>query len=324
MIYKAVIIGLGQIGMSYDLDLDPEKIVYTHARALSLHQSFELVGAVDPIKTKRDLFKTKYDVPTYSNIATLLEAHNPSVVVIASPTETHNSDLQEILFHAKPKAILCEKPLAYSLGQAREMINLCESAGVKILVNYMRRADPGAVEIKARIESGQIASPIKGVAWYSKGFFHNGSHLFNLLEFWLGPFVKAQILNQGRLLDNKDYEPDVEVSFQRGRIVFLAAWEESYSHFTIELLSPSGRLSYKQEGASISWQSIQEDPKFAGYKILKTTPEMIKNDMSFYQLNVLGQLVKALENRPHTLSTGKESLETLEAMHLIIKEGNYD
>ena len=95
----------------------------------------------------------------------------------------HSLTLKEVLAHSTPKLILCEKPLAYDLDEAGEMVEACESAGVKLFVNYMRRADPGAIEIKARIESGQIATPIKGVAWYSKGFLHNGSHFFNLLEF---------------------------------------------------------------------------------------------------------------------------------------------
>ena len=320
MLYKSVIIGLGQIGMGYDLALNLEEAVYSHARAFSLHPSFDLIGAVDPIRMKRDLFTKNYSQPAYLNIASLLQVHKPDVFVIASPTDNHNLALQEILVHLKPKAILCEKPLSYNLEQAREMVNLCERAGIKLFVNYMRRADPGVIEIKKRIESGQIALPIKGVVWYSKGFIHNGSHFFNLLEFWLGSFVKAKILNPGRLWNEKDPEPDVEVEFEKGKVVFMVVWEESYSYYTIELLSPSGRLSYEQEGGSIAWQSIQEDLKFSGYKILQTKPELIKNDMNRYQLNVLNQLVNALESKAHTLSTGKESLETLEAMYSIINK----
>jgi len=200
------------------------------------------------------------------------------------------------------------------------MVEACESAGVKLFVNYMRRADPGAIEIKASIESGQIAAPIKGVAWYSKGFLHSGSHFFNLLEFWLGSFIKAKILDAGRLWDNQDPEPDVQVEFERGKVIFIAAWEEAFSHYTIELLSQSGRLRYEQGGDSIAWQSIHADPNIAGFQILKTTPEIIANGMDRYQLHVVDQLPDALADKPHTLSTGRQSLATLEAMHQIINQ----
>ena len=316
--YKSMIVGLGQIGMGYDLTLDKKKSVYTHARAFSEHSAFELVGGVDPLEMQRAFFMEHYDQPAYSNIANALQAQKADVVVIASPTSQHNLTLKEVLAHSKPKAILCEKPLAYDLLEAREMVEACESAGVKLFVNYIRRADPGAIEIKARIKAGQILAPIKGIAWYSKGFLHNGSHFFNLLEFWLGPFVRATILDIGRIWDNQDPEPDVQVEFAGGKVVFMSAWEESFSHYSIELLSPSGRLRYEQGGEIISWQSVQADPNFVGHQILQAAPEMILNGMSRYQWYVVNQLAYALTDKPHTLSTGRESLATIEAMHHIV------
>jgi predicted dehydrogenase len=320
MVDKCMIIGLGQIGMGYDLALDPANAVYTHARALSMHPAFELVGAVDPVETQRDRYKQHYDQSAYPTISSALQAQTPSVVVIASPTAQHSPALKELLAYSTPKLVLCEKPLAYDLVEAREMVEACESAGVKLFVNYMRRADPSAIEIKERIRSGKIATPIKGVVWYSKGFLHNGSHFFNLLEFWLGSYIRAKILDAGRLWDDQDPEPDVRVEFEMGTVVFIATWEESFSHYTIELLSPSGRLGYEQGGKSIVWQSTHADPNIAGYKILQETPEKLVNGMNRYQWYVVDQLANALADKPHTLSTGRQSLATLEAMHQIINQ----
>ena len=321
MTVKCIIIGLGQIGMDYDLDHDPRKIVYTHARAFSNHPAFELVGAVDPSEKKRNVFKKQYGKIAYSTIENALKAEQVSVVVIASPTEKHSLILKQVLAFFTPKIIVCEKPLAYDLDEAGEMVRACKTAGVKLFVNYMRRADPGAIEIKERIESEKIATPIKGVVWYSKGFLHNGSHFFNLLEFWLGSFVRAKILATGRVLDNQDSEPDVEVEFERGKVVFISAWEEAFSHYTIELLSPSGRLRYDQGGEYITWQSTQKDPKISGYQVLKTNPEILVNGMDCYQWHVVDQLADAIANKPISLSTGSQALATLEAMQRIINQG---
>jgi len=315
---KCIIVGLGQIGMGYDLDMDSAKAVCSHARAFSIHPAFELLSAVDSSATQRDIFSRHYGQPTYPDIESALRAERASVVVISSPTAQHGPMLNEVLSYSAPKVILCEKPLAYDLVEAREMVEACESAGVKLFVNYMRRADPGAIIVKDRIESGKIAAPIKGVVWYSKGFLHNGSHFFNLLEFWLGGFVKANVLHGGRFWDNHDPEPDVQVEFERGEVVFLAAWEEAFSHYTIELLSISGRLRYEQGGESIAWQSPHVDPNRSGYEILKSAPEMIANGMSHYQWHVADQLANAMENKSHDLCTGRQALATLEAMHQII------
>lgn len=318
---KCLIIGLGQIGMGYDLTLDPEKAVYSHARAFALHPAFELSGAVDPSAKQRDLFEKHYGQPAYCDTESALKAAAASVVVIASPTEKHGALLKTVLSHSKPKAILCEKPLAYDSAEARAMVESCESAGVRFFVNYMRRADPGAIRVRNLIETGAIAAPIKGVAWYSKGFLHNGSHLFNLLEFWLGAFVKANVLDNGRLWGNRDPEPDVHVEFERGKVVFQAAWEEAFSHYTVELLSPSGRLRYERGGEYIAWQSTRPDPNFSGYEILQEPPEIIVNCMNRYQWHVVEQLADALGDKPHNLCTGLQALTTLEAMHQIINQG---
>jgi predicted dehydrogenase len=318
LITKCLIIGLGQIGMGYDLHLGPSDSIYTHARALSRHPKFELVGAIDSEKSRRDHFEAIYDLPAYSDIASALRIHEVSLIVIALPTILHYSTIKKVLAHASLKIILCEKPLAYDLNEARQIVESCEGAGIKLFVNYMRRADPGVLEIKNRIEIGQIAYPIKGIVWYSKGFLHNGSHFFNLLEFWLGPYVGARLLDVGRNLGSQDCEPDVQVEFKGGKVVFLAAWEEAYSHYSIELLSSSGRLRYEEEGQSIYWQSIMLDKNFPNYRVLKTEYEKINSGMNFYQWHVADQLDWAINNKVNTLSTGRQSLVTLEAMHKII------
>jgi len=314
MTHKCLIIGLGQIGMGYDLNLNTEKATYTHSRAISIHPAFRLEGAVDSSKIKCELFNKHYGRPTYPNSITALQNQKVSVIVISTPTAQHNLILKEVLSCSTPNVILCEKPLAYDLDEAREMVEMCESAGVKLFVNYMRRADSGAIEIKNRIESSLISLPIKGVVWYSKGFLNNGSHFFNLLEFWLGSFISSKILDKGRTCDSQDIEPDIQVEFERGKVVFIAAWEEAFNHCTIELLSPSGRLYYSQSGESIKWQSTNAHPNIDGYQVLTETSETLENGMHHYQLQVLDQLANALDNKTHTLSTGRDSLATLEAI----------
>lgn len=320
MVKRCLIVGLGQIGMGYDLTLDPSIAVYSHARALSLHPQFVISGGVDLSFASRTLFEQHYHQPSYADTKLALASVAADVVVIASPTAGHREVLDIVLSNAKPEVILCEKPLAYDLSEAREMVDMCESHGVKLFVNYIRRADPGVIEIKKRIDAQAIAPPIKGTVWYSKGFFNNGSHFFNLLEFWLGAFVKAQVISVGRLWNNTDPEPDVVVEFERGKVVFMAAWEEAFSHYTIELISPSGRLRYEQGGKWIAWQVPYADSQFSGHKILEAVPQLIGNDMYRYQWNVADQLANAMSGKPHELCTGLQALATLEAMHQIVNQ----
>ena len=320
MAESCVIIGLGQIGMGYDFDLTGESAIYTHARAIAIHPEFRLVGAVDVSPGQRTRFEQRYGVPAFDQIETALRQLQPNVVVIATSSESHAAILGKVANACRPKLVLCEKPLAYELDEARGMVEMSEKAGIDLFVNYIRRTDPGVVEIKRRIDSGEISSPVKVNAWYSKGILNNGSHFLNLLEFWLGDISAATIINPGRLWDNDDPEPDVEIQFDLGTVVFRAAWEESFSHYCIELLSRSGRLRYDKGGEAIEWQSVHADPNFDGYRILAEPGEVIANGMGVYQWHVYDQICKHLAGVATTLCTGRQALKTLEAIDLIIRQ----
>ena len=317
MPYSCLLVGLGQISMGYDLSLDSDFEIYTHARAISKHPEFELVGAVDPIKEKREIFSKNFKLPAFANVTEALNNSSPNIIIIASPTILHLELISDVLKLCKPEIILCEKPLAYEIEDARKIVELCKNRNVKLFVNYIRRSDPGAIEIKKRLV-GQ--KDIKGVAWYSKGFIHNGSHLFNLLEFWLGEYQNSTIVNDGRIWQEMDPEPDVCVKFENGTILFLSAIEEKFSFYTIELIGNWGRLNYQQGGEYITWQDTLVNNNFKSFKFLNNTPEPIPNRMKFYQLSVFEQIADEMKDKRTTLCTGEEALLTSEAIHTIIKQ----
>lgn len=313
-----LVVGLGQIGMEYDLQLDPASYVYSHARAFAQHPAFDLAAGVDADAQRRATFTSSYGRPAHASLSDALEQHRPSVVVLAVPTELHAPMVGEVLRAPQVGTILCEKPLAYDVNDARSIVESCAMRSVALYVNYMRRADDGVIDIKRRLDSGAIGAPVKAVVWYSKGFLHNGSHFFSLLDYWLGPMQRWKVLSDGRSLCSGDAEPDVEVQFARGTAVFLAAWEEAYSHYTIELVTPTGRLRYEQGGALIHWQGIAQDPQLERYRRLAAAPEMIQSGMARYQLNVARQLARACAGERAQLCTGADALRTLIDMNKIL------
>lgn len=314
-----LLVGLGQIGMGYDLHLDSREAVYTHARALSRHPRFDLIAGVDPDAERCQLFEKTYGCPAYRDVDSALVRHAAAVVTIACPTQFHGAVLRQVLGRGTPRVILCEKPLSQDVNDAEAMAQSCAERGVTLYVNYTRRSDPGVIEIKKRLDSGQMGTPAKGVAWYSKGFLHNGSHLFNLAEYWLGPMENAEVLDPGRLWNDIDPEPDVRVTFSRGTIVFLAAREEAFSHHTVELLAPNGRLRYDRRGEIIEWQPARPYPHFPGYTALSSDTEPIASGRGRYQWHVVEQLAAAIDGRDFHLCSGVEALTTLRSMRRIIE-----
>ncbi len=307
--------------MGYDLALAPEDFVYSHARALSLHPEFTLIGAVDASADNRTAFQKAYLAPAYGTVEQAFEvqAQVTDLIVVATPTATHCDVLHKLLHIGMPKVVLCEKPLSYSLDESRKMLSLCGEKDVALYVNYIRRSEPGAMEVKRRIDSGEIVGPIKGVAWYSKGFLHNGSHFFNLLQYWLGDTKGYDLLELGRALSGDDAEPDVRVVFEKGDIVFLAAKDENYSHNTIELIAANGRLRYEYGGRRIEWSPAGADKNLKGYTFLVESPEVIPSKLNHYQWHVAEQLASALNGGQAHLCDGNQALRTLEEMHLILE-----
>ena len=168
--------------------------------------------------------------------------------------------------------------------------------------------------MKARLDNGVITTPLKGVSWYSKGLFNNGSHFVDLLTFWLGPIKSFKITRPGRKWAGVDPEPDFSVNFSRGEIYFIAADEDNYSHYSIELIAPSGRLRYERGGEYISWQSAVKNPHLQGYTSLCVEEEVIPNNLLQIQGCVANQLAMIMNGQPGKICSGEEALQLLECL----------
>lgn len=319
MSYSALVVGLGQIGMGYDLEQTSDSIIYSHARSLNESKSFNLVGGVDLDKSSRDIFERAYGANVYESLEKAFENQTYDIVIVATPTTTHYKVICKLLELGKPKVILCEKPLSYDLDEARKITSLCFNNQIGLYVNYMRRSEPGVIDVKHRLETNQIIGPVKGVTWYSKGFLHNCSHFFNLLEYWLGEMQGFKIINGGKNLVNGDAEPDVRVAFEKGEITFLTASAENFSHNTIEIIASNGRLRYENAGQKIEWAPAIVDKSLRNYNFLAMSPEIIFSDFGRYQLHVVEQLSNMLDGKTANLCNGIEALKTLEQMHRILE-----
>ena len=174
MTLNALVVGLGRIGMGFDLKLDPQTYVLTHARAFQQHPRFRLIGGVDADLSRCRLFEEHYGCSAYTDLEQALQSIRPDVITIAMPTPLHDGTLGKILNLVEPAAVLCEKPLSYDIEEAHLMVEECLARKCGLYVNYMRRSDPGVVEVRQRLDEANISSPVKGVVWYSKGLFHNG------------------------------------------------------------------------------------------------------------------------------------------------------
>ena len=86
----------------------------------------------------------------------------------------------------KPKAILCEKPMAEDIGHAADMITACERNNVKLAVGHQRRFLPSYVETRNLIEKGAIGKVQMIRSISGSGLLNWASHLFDMFRYLLG------------------------------------------------------------------------------------------------------------------------------------------
>ena len=94
----------------------------------------------------------------YSSLDAMLENKDIQAVVIATPDKFHARAIQ--LATRAGKDILCEKPLALNLPDARAALTAAEKAGTRLQVGFMRRYDPAYAAAMQRIEAGEIGIPV--------------------------------------------------------------------------------------------------------------------------------------------------------------------
>src|SRR5271168_275499 len=94
----------------------------------------------------------------YPNLEAMLERKDLDAVLIATPDKFHAQNV--IAAAGAGKDILCEKPLALNLADARAAIDAVTKSGRRLQVGFMRRYDPAYAAAMKRIEAGEIGVPI--------------------------------------------------------------------------------------------------------------------------------------------------------------------
>ena len=144
------IIGLGNIGRQ-------------HAKLLSGRtiEGAELGAVCGRGGDLRVPFGTPYGVPCLPDHEALIDSGLVDAVLIATPTQTH----PEIGLAALKQGlhVLMEKPLAMSIGQARELVSAApEQSRFAVMLN--QRFHPAYAQLKTLLDEGRVG-PLQRFAW---------------------------------------------------------------------------------------------------------------------------------------------------------------
>ena len=142
-----------------------------HTDAYRRNDKVEVVAIADINPDNLKAYNAKWKVPeTYADYKEMLKRDDIDLVSVCVPNFLHHQVVLECA--ARGKHVVCEKPLATEVGQAREVVAAAKEAGIKIFYAEDWVYAPALRKVIELIKEGGIGKVV-----YVKGKeCHNGTH----------------------------------------------------------------------------------------------------------------------------------------------------
>lgn len=208
----------------------------TYAEAVRYAPDAELVGVAGGHQAPQ--LAALHDVTAWPDVDAVLESRDLDAVLIASPNPFHAP--QTVRAAANGKHVLVEKPMALTVAECRQMVEVCERAGVVLMVGHHHRFRRNPIATKLLLDRGIIgrvdmASMVQTepdqTTWLTKpengGYLLGGGvHGLDLLRWWLGDVRRVTALTgqyRGEQVENGsllllDFVNGAHASFQESVI----------------------------------------------------------------------------------------------------------
>jgi predicted dehydrogenase len=251
--------------------------------ALKAIPSVDVVALVDERLDLAAALGNEFGVPKrYAEIRALLaDDTGLDAVVIATPTDTH-ADVVGVALAAGVH-ILCEKPLAYDVSQARDLARTIHATGRVGKIGFLFRYSPAAQYLKACVDAGylgdlqlfesvtvnaQFADPARPLHWKMQRaranggvFVEYGSHTIDLAQWFGGPLervvahgvtlIPRRSAEDGSIcpVDVDDAASWIGVYANGGQALFRTGWASLPIGGTgVRVYGSRGALAWQQDG----------------------------------------------------------------------------
>ncbi|HLG91239.1 MAG TPA: Gfo/Idh/MocA family oxidoreductase [Candidatus Saccharimonadales bacterium] len=124
-----------------------------HIRNYSEMPDTKLVAMADPNQSTAELAE-RYNASYYAEYTEMLDAHQLDAVSVTVPTPLHHKIAKDTISRGIPT--LVEKPIASSVAEGQELIDLAEEKEVVLSVGHVERYNPVVERLKQMIDSGQL------------------------------------------------------------------------------------------------------------------------------------------------------------------------
>jgi predicted dehydrogenase len=184
----------------------------SQARAYNMHPRAELAAVCDVDEERLAAASRELGVErTYTDYRCMLDEVSPDIVNIPTRTDLHAPLTIGVLEHKAPKAVVVEKPMANSLGDADRMVELAAKNGTRLAVHHQMRTTP-PFNVAERLISDGAIGPLTSFKLRGKGYYGGydmvniGTHLLNGTRRFSGEArsVTAMLTTGGRPTTGED------------------------------------------------------------------------------------------------------------------------
>jgi len=213
--YRAGIIGLGWMGMLYDLaprlrdrfeiddvdrptpEVDPHRQTHlwqhpgdeglpsTYAEALCDRPEVALVAGADRDQKRLQIFSERYGIQKlYTNAEEMLREERLDIVAVATNTKGR-AELTCQAVECGAKGIMTEKPMVHTLAEADRMVQACAEAGVPLCCGAITTTHPSFARAKELVRTGAIGAIVSMEAAVPFAQHQNWSFFLDRVPAWV-------------------------------------------------------------------------------------------------------------------------------------------
>lgn len=243
---KVAVAGLGTMGM-------------THLDAWLTIPGVEIVAVCGRNAEKAERVAKQYHAKAFSSFEEMCERAHFDAVDICLPTHLHPAYIRAAALAGKH--IICEKPLALDPQEAKTLIDLCEQAGVKLLVGHALRFCPEYRQARDQVVQGKLGRvgvvrmsrrtryPAGAGNWFADAALSGGVimdlliHDLDWLHWTFGPAVRVTALRVERSHPTEAEYALLAVKFECGTIAHVeGSWAHTDFRSSFEIAGTEGMI----------------------------------------------------------------------------------
>jgi len=280
----------------------------------------------------------------YDTWQELLDDERVEIVDIAYPPDQQLEIVREAAKRPHVKGILAQKPVAFTLDEAVEMVRVCDEAGVKLGVNHNMRYDQSMRAVKTLLDQGELGEPVVAEIvmnarphWQEFLKPYGRIALLNMCIHHLDAF-RYQFGDPERILTSVRSDPSLDFAHEDGMAFYILEYANGLRAIGLDncYTWADHRIEWRVEGTqgiakgTIGWPDYPDgSPSTIGWTTRAMAGEWERprwEERWFPQAfkGTMGQLMRAIQEDAEPEISGRTTIGTMalvEAAYRSAREG---